>query len=189
MNGARILTPLALMMVSFAVTCVLLWHPRTHLPTETPTAPPHPWWPARLASQLTHVGSVRAAPVTAVARRAVPSPRAGVPASEEGAPPLPVMLAVTSHTAQRHSDDADGSAATGPPGTEWQVDLYSSLDRYLVVTVVSVNVSTRKTTQTDVVLQPSAQSHVGSESGLSLEPGDQVIVRSSGYHEVTQVVP
>ena len=80
----------------------------------------------------------------------------------------------------------DGDTA---PGVARQVDVVNTSGELLNLTVMAVDLPTQAMTSAQLLVPPNGQAHVGSESGLKLEPGSAVTLRSRGYQEVTTTVP
>jgi hypothetical protein len=146
----------------------------------------------RVWSSLVSHSSTPPSPVAAAApapsRPAMPAAAEQgieVPPSDDAGPPLPVMLAFSSHPGDA---DADNATPPGPAGVVRQVDLYNTSDEPLAVTVLALDVPTQETTRAQVFMSPHALGHVGTEAGLKLDPGNQVALRSRGYRELTGTV-
>lgn len=150
------------------------------------------WWsqraprafsPAPVAALRTHAeprsswraGALTATPIAAGGARL---PAAGARATE--APPsdpadgraLPVMLAIRAGTLQAESHDG---------GRE--LDLVNTSDEPLTITVLVADVP-----KGDFFVPPRVEQHLGTESGLELEPGSQVTLRSPGFEDLSQTV-
>ncbi len=200
MKSRQILTTLALTVLSFTVTFAVLWRQRAPRPAAFAPVPGRSLWTAASTKQSPRpigagavVDASQSIPVNS-APAPVPAPAVEVPSSDDAGPPLPVMLAVTSHPSRPldDPDDADGGddgAPTVQPGVARQVDLLNESGDLLSITVLAVNVPTQDTTRADLLLPPHAQVHAGSESGLKLGPGYQVTLRSRGYQQMTETVP
>jgi len=80
------------------------------------------------------------------------------------APPLPVMFAV------HHDGDAE-------------LDVVNTSDEALTVTILVAD-----NPKAQIFMPPRVEQHLGSDSGIELEPGSSVTLRSAGYQELTQTV-
>jgi hypothetical protein len=86
------------------------------------------------------------------------------PPGAADAPPLPVMFAI------RNEGDAE-------------LDLVNTSDDALTITVLVADAA-----KAQVFMPPRVEQHLGTESGIELEPGSNVTLRSAGYQELTQTV-
>jgi hypothetical protein len=175
MAGPPIRALIATMVVSFVVSFAVLWSQR---------APPG------VATTMVPVPAGRRPALSAATRPPDPAPIVAevppaAPAAADSGPPLPVVLAVSSHAAPR-DEDSDGSADS--PAVARQVDIINESDQALDITVLVAD-PTQQSTRTSVFLLPHAEAHPGIESGLKIEPGDTVTLRSAGFGPVTQTVP
>jgi hypothetical protein len=193
MRGKETFVLVALVTLTFAVTLALLW-PNAPTPIAPRALPGRPavtraWWPALLAGPRASAEAA-AAWLAPPARPAPPAPAPAleVPPSDDSGPPLPVWLRVSLVPAQ-NEDDEDGAPPTDRPALERQLDLFNDSGEPLQLIVLGVNALTGETTPAQVLVAPQSEAHVGSESGLKLEPGYQVSVRSRGFRELTQAVP
>jgi hypothetical protein len=205
MKSRQILTTVALMILSFTATLAVLWHQR--VPPPAAASPRNSWRTAALPAQRppadaidAPVSAARSTPLKAVSTRAPAAPSSPIeaPVWDDTGPPLPVLFAVSSHASLRQndaedddaeSDQAEQATPTVQPDVARQVDVLNESGEPLSITVLSVDVPTQETTQAQLLVPPHAQAHAGSESGLKLEPGYQVTLRSRGYQEMTQTVP
>jgi hypothetical protein len=180
-------TTVAIMVLSFAVTIAVKWPGRA-------AREPVPSAGLTLPNRRVSAGLVRQSPRTLVAHIAPPSPAYAqapaieVPPSDNTGPILPLMFAISSHPGSRQDAADDDPNPTAQPLAR-QVDLVNNSSVALKVTVLAMNLPTQQTTRAELFLPPNAQAHMGSESGLKLESGDQVILRSRGYQELTETVP
>ncbi len=200
MKSRQILTTVALMVLSFAVTFAGLWHQRTPRPAALASVPGRPSWTVASTKQGPRpiaagavVDTIQSIPVK-FASAPVPTPPIEVPSSDDTGPSLPVMLAVSSHLSLPFDDpnDADSGDDEAPalqPDVARQVDLLNESDDLLSITVLAVDVPTQDTTRADLLLPPHGQAHAGREAGLKLGPGYEVTLRSRGYQQMTQTVP
>jgi hypothetical protein len=181
MKSKELLALAVLMTLSFVATCAVVWMQR---PADTPppvaAAPrgPSPPPPA----------DVRASPpAPPPPSRTPPAPPAAieVPPPDYSGPPLPVLFAISSHPATRRADDDAGVG----DGLRRQVDIANNSGELLEITILAVDTPTQQTSSAQVLLPPHGQAHAGSETGLKLEPGEQIALRSSGYQELTATVP
>jgi hypothetical protein len=205
MKSRQTLTTVALMVLSFTVTFAVLRHPSVAPPPvaavprsslRTAALPEQRARPAAVAARVAPVAPAESlSPKPAPVRAPAPEPAPEVPTWDDGGPPLPIMFAVSSHPAWHREDAEDDGAGdgdpqpTGQPGVARQVDVLNESSDPLVITVLAVNVPTQETTQTELFVPPHAQAHAGSESGLKLDEGYQVTLRSRGYQQMTQTVP
>lgn len=188
--GKQILTLGALATLGFAVTLAVPWILRA--PSAPAALPGRAALSRFWSSVVPHVSpaAVSAATPGAAPPRAPYAPYSSpeVPPYDVSGPPLPVMLATSSH-AGRAEDDADGDTVdSNRVVLVRQVDLVNESDEPLEITVLATDVPTQETTQAQLFVPPHAQAHVDSESGLKLEPGYQVALRSRGFQELTQTV-
>jgi hypothetical protein len=203
MKSRQTLTTVALMVLSFTVTFAVLRHPRVAPPTPVAAVPRSSLRTAALPEQRPQHAAVDApvapaesvSPKPAPVHAPAPEPAPEVPTWDDGGPPLPIMFAVSSHPAWHLEDAEDDSAGdgdpqpTGQPGVARQVDVLNESSDPLVITVLAVDVPTQEATQAQLFVPPHAQAHAGSESGLKLDQGYQVTLRSRGYQQMTQTVP
>jgi hypothetical protein len=182
----------ATMVVSFAVSFAVLWSRRAPPGGAAPierTAASAPQLAAS-APQIAPPGAGPRPTVTAVG--SAPPTKAPslpeVPPSDDTGPPLPVMLAVSTHPGPPHDEDSDGSAL-GRPTVARQVDLWNNSDQPLDITVLVVDVPTQESTRTALFVLPHAEAHVGTESGLKIETGNVVTLQSRGFSALAQTVP
>jgi hypothetical protein len=178
----------AMMILGFTVTFALLRSP--HLPSASAapstTGPTTSWQDSSpgatgtVASGSANVTAPETPASMAASGAAIEPP----PADARGLP-LPVMLAVSAHPGPRQQA-VDGDTA---PGVARQVDVVNTSGELLNLTVMAVDLPTQAMTSAQLLVPPNGQAHVGSESGLKLEPGSAVTLRSRGYQEVTTTVP
>ena len=194
MNRQQLYVPIALAVLGFTVTFAILRPSRGPLmpvPSGTLVVPSG----RRLLSRAPTRSPGPVATASPASRVLAPSPALGspsapdVPASDDNGPPLPVMLAVTSHPGQIVIDDDDASREADPHPIARQVDIYNTSSDLLSITVLAADAQTQKTTQAQVLMRSNGQAHIGTESGLKLEPGAAVTLRSRGYQEMTTTVP
>jgi len=198
MKSKRALTTAALVLLSFSATLAIVWMqgaPPGPQPAALPARPspkssPGGWSVAHLWAAMARDESRP----TAVLPDAPPVAAAtgdSAPPSDDQAPPLPVYFTVSSHPGIGSTDSGvdDGTAPADRSGVLRQVDIVNNSDEVLQITVVALNVPTQQTTQAHLFLRPHHQEHAGSALGLKLEPGDQVTLRSSGYRQLSGVVP
>lgn len=195
MKSKPAITLTALVVASFAATLAVVWlqgEPGPHPAAKTSARSSRPWWPPAAPAPRRSAEVAASAPVPAARRLDAPAAAAAaeeVPPADAGGPPLPVILGITSRRERLHDDPDDDGAATAPRfGEVWQVDLYSNSDQPLQLTVVATDTPTQETSHAQVLVMPHTQAHLGAESGLKLEPGNLVALRSSGYQEMTQTV-
>lgn len=191
MKRKEILAIVGLVTLSFAVTLAVLWVEGSRgvsLALRDRGAPPRAWWPAIPPGR----GPAAIAAASAGPQHSRPplpaEPTAEVPSSDDSGPPLPVLLAVSSHPGRVADDADDGADSAARLEAARQVDLFNTSDEALAVTVLALDVPTQVTTRAQLIISPHSQAHVGSESGLKLDPGTEVALRSSGYRELTTTV-
>ncbi len=190
MNRQQLYVPLAIAVLAFAVTFAVRRLTRgPQLPAPSRASIANGWrilLPYSIPSPDPAVTSSPVARTFAAPPAGRPPPLPEVPASDDNGPPLPVMLAVSSHPGQVEDED-DPSADPHPVARS--VDIANTSSDQLVLTVLAMNEATHNPSHVVVVVRPNGQWHVGTESGLKLEPGDTVTLRSAGYHELTTTVP
>jgi hypothetical protein len=184
MKHTQIRTIVPLLVAGFTVTIAVQWSQHTASPrAEARMSALRPTLPAqRPTPTAVPVPVVRRLPYTVASRTEVP------PADDTG-PPLPLLFAISSHPGAMRDDDEDDTDRTEPSGIARQVDLFNNSGDPLDITVLAVDVPTQMTTRAQLLVRPHAQAHIGTESGLKLESGYQVTLRSRGYQEMSQVVP
>jgi len=169
---------LALMLLGFAGTMAVHWSELSQ------------WWSHRAppALSLVQLAALRTI-VPASSSRAASA--AGSAASGGGAlraenvpvmepppldstdgPPLPVMLAVRS-----------GAPRSDSPAGDTELDLVNTSDEALTITILVADAP-----KAQLFVPPGVEQHLGTDSGLDLEPGSQVTLRSSGYRQLTETV-
>jgi hypothetical protein len=182
------------MVVSFCLALAYFWwqqHPFAPVPSvrlpQTPgmqrTSVPPPRVPHDRQSDIT--------PVSAPAPRALAVPETPQP-NYEG-PPLPVLFAVTTETVTRGESNGDEphaeSESADTPTSVKRANISNASDQPLDVTVIAVDIPTQKTSQASVFLTPGGQQSLGPDAGLHMESGDQITLRSRGFHDLTETVP
>jgi D-lyxose ketol-isomerase len=96
---------------------------------------------------------------------------------------MPVLVAVTAQPVGSSSDaDADDTST-------YDVDILNTSQQLLAITVIDFNARKRTTASTQVLITPNGQTQIRVASGLPLEPGDEITLRSNGFRDVTQAVP
>jgi hypothetical protein len=189
MSRQQIYVPLAMAVLGFAVTFFIL------RPARGPLMPvpsgsmvvPSAWRRILLPAQTRPPDPVVTAAPASRAPTTPPAPSAPeAPSSDDNGPPLPVMLSVSSRPGQIQDDDDDRDADPNPVVRD--VDIVNTSSDLLSISVLAVDASTQKATHALVIVRPNGQAHVGTESGLKLEPGDTVTLRSKGYRESTTSV-
>jgi hypothetical protein len=169
MKSIEVRAIVALVVLSFGLTLAIQWIrqvPRAPLQSLAAVVATSGGRPATAAA------SPSAAAAVAARSARVPAPAIEVPPSEDNGPALPVLFAISSVRS----------------GVARQVDVQNNSDGPLDITVVAMDGPTQERTVAQMFLPPNSEEHVGSESGLRLEPGYQVTLRSSGYRELNQTV-
>ena len=184
MSGTPIRTIVATMIVGAAVSFPILWSRRAAQDVETPaeTTAPRPGQPALPAAD-----PPPAEPIAAQAPPKAP-PLPDVPLADDASPPLPVMLSVSAHPGPPHGEDSQGSTP-GMPTVARQVDVINESSQPLDLMVLVVDLPTQESTRAAWLLPANAEAHLGTESGLKIEPGDVVTLQSRGFRPLTQTVP
>jgi hypothetical protein len=103
-------------------------------------------------------------------------------------PPLPVLFAVTTETVTRGELKADDESTDTPTSVKI-VNLSNSSDQPLDVTVIVVDVPTQKSSQASVFLIPGGRQALGPDAGLRMASGNQITLRSRGFHDLVETVP
>jgi len=182
------------MVVSFCLALAYFWwqqHPpaRVQLVTLAPIAANQRT--SVPAPPLPHDQPTDIAPVSASPQRAPAVPETLQP--DYDGPPLPVLFAVTTESVTRGESDADQPHAEGEPAdtptSVKRANISNTSDQPLDVTVIAVNMPTQKTSQASLFLTPGGQQSLGPDAGLRMESGDQVTLRSRGFHDLTETVP
>ena len=101
---------------------------------------------------------------------------------------MPLMVRVSTQPLEEEGEKAS-DILTSQPSVTRQVAVLNTSDNLLNLTVMAMDAATHQTTLAQVLVPPHGQGHVGTESGLRLEPGSAVTLRSSGYQEITTTVP
>ncbi len=103
-------------------------------------------------------------------------------------PPVPVLVSFTAAPAAAPGNRRRSNAGGEPPEilrNASVLNLLNSSDKTLELTVIDVNMSTLKTTQTSVFLPPRGSQNLGQ----SMESGDEITLRSPEFQDLTQTVP
>lgn len=103
-------------------------------------------------------------------------------------PPLPVLFAVTTETVTRGESNAEEE----PSDTSSRVklaNLSNSSDQPLDLTVIVVDLPTQKSSQASVFLIPGGRQSLGPDAGLRMASGNQITLRSRGFHDLIETVP
>ncbi len=103
-------------------------------------------------------------------------------------PPLPVLFAVTGETVRGRGPNADGEPVD-PSQVVNIANIANSSDQPLALTIIAVNASTQKTAQVSLFLTPGGRQALGPDAGLRLDSGDQITLRSQGFHDFVATVP
>ncbi len=103
-------------------------------------------------------------------------------------PPLPVLFAVTTEAVARGESNTDEDPG-GTPTSVKVANISSSSDQPLDLTLIAVDIPTQKTSQVSVFLTPGGRQTLGPDSGLRMDSGDQITLRSRGFHDLTETVP
>jgi hypothetical protein len=111
-----------------------------------------------------------------------------VPAANFDGPTLPLLVSFATVVA-RPGDEENSAEGVGDEATRGQIDIQSTSDQLLAVTVIDVNVAKQKTSSTQVLLSPNARAHISADSGLPIESGDDITLRSSGFRDMSQRAP
>ena len=168
----------AIMLLGFAATLAAHWSELREWGSERAS---HALSPTRLAALRTIIpaSSSRASAPAASAASRGNQPRAEdfpviepPPSDSSDGPPLPVMLAVRS-----------GASRADSPDGERELDLVNNSDEALTITILVADAP-----KAQLFVPPGVEQRLGTDSGLDLEPGSQVTLRSHGYRELTETV-
>jgi hypothetical protein len=161
------------MLLGFAGTMAVHW---SDIAQWWSQAAPRAWPSAPLAT-------IRRLLATSVPRSAADAGSAPSGSAQPGAsepPPvesgdeaaLPVMLAIRT-----------GAPSADAPGGERELDLVNNSEQPLTIAVLVAGVP-----KAELFAPPGTEHHLGAESGLALEPGASVTLRSSGYQDLNETV-
>lgn len=171
------------MLLSFCSALAYFWwqqHPPTVALPQSAVQLPRSSLPAPLQPRAQRAGA------------SAPPPRAATvavaPQPNTDGPPLPVLFALTTESIAS-GETSIGGESTDTPRNVKVANLSNSSDQPLDVTLIVVDVPTQKTSQASVFLAPGGQQTFGPDSGLHLESGNQVTLRSRGYHDLIETVP
>lgn len=103
-------------------------------------------------------------------------------------PPLPVLFAVTTEIVSRAESNADDDSAYRPTSVKL-ANISNSSDQPLDVTVIVVDIPTQQSSQASVFLIPGGRQALGPDSGLRMASGNQITLRSRGFHDLVETVP
>lgn len=193
-SASELPTVAALVILGFALTLAVTWE-------RHPSGLSVSWTGPMLAARFSQLVAASAPAGTPAARAATPDAPKGAPApltpmalpdapeADATGPPLPMLLAFSSHPAPADDDEESAVARGFRRPTVRQLDLLNNAGKPLQLTVVAVNVSTQEATRVELFLPPRGQAHLGAESGLVLEPGYQVTIHSRGYHPLESTAP
>jgi hypothetical protein len=178
----------------FGISFAFFWrqqHPT--IPVEPGVSQPTPAADTERANQppLT-LPRVEPAVQSTVAAPPPPAPPPQVGANQplpphHAGPPLPVMLNFSLESGRRrpHAGGELGDLS----GNIRVVGMVNTSDKPLDLRVIDVNPSTLKRTEASAFLAPGGQRSIGQNSGLGLESGDQITVRSDAFQDLNQIVP
>ena len=76
-----------------------------------------------------------------------------------------------------------GASRADSPGGERELDLVNNSDEALTITILVADAP-----KAQLFVPPGVEQRLGTDSGLDLEPGSQVTLRSHGYRELTETV-
>ncbi len=188
MTPLRPITVASTMLLIFCASFALLWRQRNPAaePARAATGVPTP--------AAAGVAPARPAPVGAALASASsggqgPGPRpevSDVPPANDSGPDMPVVVGVV------HKQDVFRDSSTHFEAVWKKVNegiISNGADRPLTVTVIDTDVPTQETTQATFVLPPRGMKHFGVPDGLTMASGDQLILRSPSYRDVTRQVP
>jgi len=173
---------------SFVSTFAYLWQRAPSVselgPMQMALSPsPPPVSPPILAAPAPVKVPVPAEDPQPVSASAAPT---NVPPENLDGPVLPALVGIAAQSVERGADIADGTYET----TANQVDLYNTSEQLLAITLIDFNAKRKKTSSTQVVLMPNGQAHIRADAaGLTLESGDTITLRSTGFRDMTQSVP
>jgi len=177
------------MLLSFGVSSAYLWWRQAPAIKVEPTVP----LPAALLQRpIPALSAMPLVEVVAQPQAAVPTPQPQAaplpPPPNDDGPPLPVLFNVASQAVPASQPDADGPPVDLPTSVNVG-NILNTSDRLLRITVIDFSTSNRKTALASVLLTPGGRQNFGPDSGLNLESGDQITLRSDGFHDLTQTVP
>ncbi len=176
---------------SFAATFSYLWlHSVPNLPAASPPLI-QPSGPPSVDPPLKRPPPIAApAPAPAETQAASrPAATSAVPAANLDGPTLPVLVSfanVPDPSANREENSEGGLA---DDKTRNQLDISSTSEQLLAVTVIDVNVAAQKSSSTQVLLSPNGQAHINSDAGLPIASGDEITLRSPGFRDMSQKAP
>jgi D-lyxose ketol-isomerase len=98
------------------------------------------------------------------------------------------LFAVTGETVRGRGPNADGEPVD-PSQVVNIANIANSSDQPLALTIIAVNASTQKTAQVSLFLTPGGRQALGPDAGLRLDSGDQITLRSQGFHDFVATVP
>ena len=172
----QIRTIAGIILLGFAATLLLHWSTLAY------------WWSQRAPRSLSlaplaaagahapasfrRAGVLSANPPAGSGARRADAPAAVAPADAAYGRALPVMLAIRA-----------GARSAESPGGARELDLVNTSDDPLTIAVLIADVP-----KGEFFVPPRVEQHLGIESGLELEPGSQVTLRSPGFEELTETV-